>query len=140
MKMKVCYPAIIKKEGTEYLVEFPDLDGCFTYGNSLADALTMGEDALGLYIASLLENEKKIPEPSSIDTLKCKKDEVCNYIAADLVNHLRGTETTNKTLTLPKWLDQMSKEYNISASKVLQRALISEINMIEDKKDDDYKV
>ena len=140
MKMKVCYPAIIRKEKSKYIVEFPDLDGCFTYGNSLADALTMGEDALGLYMASLLENGGKAPDPSSLDDLKCKKNEICNYIAADLVDHLRGTETINKTLTLPKWLDQMSKEYNISPSKVLQRALISEINMIEEKKEDEYKV
>ena len=36
--MKTAYPAIIHNENDEYWVEFPDLEGCFSDGETLADA------------------------------------------------------------------------------------------------------
>ena len=49
--MKTAYPAIIHPENGRYWVEFPDLDGCFSDGDTLAEAVSNAEEALGLFFA-----------------------------------------------------------------------------------------
>ena len=46
---KYTYPTVFtpEKDGG-YSVLFPDLEGCFTCGDNLADAIFMAEDALAL--------------------------------------------------------------------------------------------
>lgn len=46
-----------------YSVEFPDLPGCFSFGDTLNEAAAMGADAAKTYMASLLSREEAIPEP-----------------------------------------------------------------------------
>ena len=66
--MKLFYPAKIKyiKEDKAYLVEFPDLPGCLTEGDSLEEAKQNARDALTGYLASIFERNFRIPEPSKI--------------------------------------------------------------------------
>jgi predicted RNase H-like HicB family nuclease len=49
--MEKFYYAVIKKDGDAYSVTFPDIDGCFTQGYSMEEAILMAEDAL----AAILE-------------------------------------------------------------------------------------
>ncbi len=62
----IFYPAIIKydKEDKAYLVEFPDLQGCVTYGESLSEAKANAEEALSGYLASVFDRGFKIPARS----------------------------------------------------------------------------
>jgi antitoxin HicB len=66
--MKICYPAKIKyiHSDKSYLVEFPDLPGCLTEGDSLDDAIHNAREALTGYLASIFERNLKIPEPSKM--------------------------------------------------------------------------
>jgi antitoxin HicB len=62
--MKLTYPALITQEGDDYLVEFPDVKGAVTYGESLEHALAMASEALSGVLEVMLENEQDIPLPS----------------------------------------------------------------------------
>ena len=43
------YPAIFSSDGNGgYIISFPDLLGCVTEGDTLAEAVEMAEDALGI--------------------------------------------------------------------------------------------
>ncbi len=66
--MILAYPAKIKyyKEDRSYAVEFPDLPGCLTEGETLEDAKVNAREALTGYLASVFEREYKIPDPSKI--------------------------------------------------------------------------
>ncbi len=66
--MILCYPAKIKyiSEDKMYFVEFPDLPGCLTEGETLDDAKHNAQEALTGYLASVFERNLKIPEPSNI--------------------------------------------------------------------------
>jgi len=66
--MILCYPAKIKylKDDRSYLVEFPDLPGCLTEGDTLDDAKLNAREALTGYLASIFEREYKIPDPSEM--------------------------------------------------------------------------
>lgn len=87
--MKFVYPAVFYKEPNgAYSVDFPDLPGCVTCGDSLTDAFYMAEDAAAGWISTSIEDGEEIPKPS-------KLDEVCfdpefgtegfiNYVFLDL--------------------------------------------------------
>ena len=60
------YPAIFHKEGGGYWVEFPDLPGCLSEGNSAEDALLMAGDALYGWLSSV----KDAPSPSHLDAIQ----------------------------------------------------------------------
>lgn len=56
------YIAKIAKEEDGFTVEFPDIPGCYTCGDSLEEALTMAEDALYAVLYAKLEDKDPLPE------------------------------------------------------------------------------
>jgi len=63
------YPLTIRpltaEEGSGYLVEFPDLPGCMSDGETLAEALANAADAQGAWIAAMREAGRPIPSPGA---------------------------------------------------------------------------
>ena len=126
--MKLVYPAIFKPYEDEtggYVVEFPDLPGCVTGGDNLAEAILMAEDAASGWILTELEEGKKAPKASEISTLKTEAGEFVNLVALDMTAYAMkyGSKSVKKTLTIPAWLNTFVEENGISCSKVLQEAL-----------------
>ena len=66
--MKISYPAIIKFSSKDkvYNVEFPDLPGCTTYGDSEEEALKNAQEVLSGYLESIDSRKLCIPESSKI--------------------------------------------------------------------------
>ena len=64
--MILTYPAKIKHitEDKSYLVEFPDLPGCLTEGDTLDVAKQNAKEALTGYLSSIFERNLKMPDPS----------------------------------------------------------------------------
>lgn len=58
------YIAKIEKdeEGDGYIVQFPSLRGCLTYGNTVEEAIKMAKEALELYIESLKDEGWPLPK------------------------------------------------------------------------------
>ena len=42
----VFYPAVFHPEATGYSVTVPDIEGCFTQGDTMDEALRMAQDAI----------------------------------------------------------------------------------------------
>ena len=59
--MSYLYQAIITPDEEGFSVEAPDLPGCFTFGDTLEEAVSMAADAMKTYIASLLLDGEKPP-------------------------------------------------------------------------------
>ena len=59
------FPAIIERDGEGYFVSFPDLDGCFSSGETVIEAFLNAREALALYLYDLTE----IPTASDIDSV-----------------------------------------------------------------------
>ena len=55
---KVFYPVVFHPEEVGYSVSVPDLDGCFTQGDDMNEAVAMAQEAMGL----MLEDYKVYPE------------------------------------------------------------------------------
>jgi antitoxin HicB len=51
------------EDGGGYLIEYPDLPGCISDGDTVADAIRNGEDAKRTWIAAMREAGRTIPAP-----------------------------------------------------------------------------
>lgn len=67
--MKYLYPVAIElgDEKTAYGVCFPDLDGCFTAGDTYDEALINAPDAIDMYLEDLADNGNTPPTPTKIE-------------------------------------------------------------------------
>jgi antitoxin HicB len=64
--MRRPYRTVISGDDEEgYLIEVPDLPGCMTAGETVAEAVAMLDEAMLLWIGAALEEGTTIPEPSS---------------------------------------------------------------------------
>ena len=83
--MQYVYPAIFREDkempGT-WCIEFPDIEGAVTQGNSLYDAIFMAEDVLNLILTDWEDAKasgevfnNKIAEPTPIKKVVAEPDE-----------------------------------------------------------------
>lgn len=129
---KYVYPAIFEKEPEGgYSVYFPDIEGCYTQGENLAEAVENAEDALCLALYDLEEKNAAIKEASDISTLTVKDGDFTSLVSCDTIEYRRyfDSKAVKKTLTIPNWLNVMSERANINFSAVLQKALMQELNI-----------
>lgn len=128
--MKYVYPAIfIPSEHGSYCVEVPDLPGCRTCGDSLADAIEMAEDAVAMWLWDAENEKESIPQASN--KLKAKEPCIVNLIKADTDKYRRehDTRAVKKTLTIPSWLNTQAERANAPFSQILQQGLKDYLGM-----------
>lgn len=125
--MKLVYPAIfrpcVEKEG--YTVVVPDLPGCVTEGETLADAILMAEDAASGWILDELEDGNAVPSASPIETIRVSSGEFVNLLVLNMDSYAEkyGNKTVRKNLTIPAWLNTFAEKQKVNFSQVLTDAL-----------------
>ncbi len=124
--MLFIYPAIFHKENNSYWVEFPDLEGCQTYGDTLNETMEYAQEALSAYLLTLLEQNLPLAQPSDISSLSYGSDSFITLVTCD-INRYKDTKAVKKTLTIPAWLNERALAMNINFSQVLQEALLAKI-------------
>lgn len=125
MKNKYLYPAIFHFADDGISVEFPDLPGCLTYGDDEEEAFKNAKEALELHMFGLEEDLEDIPEASHIKNIKLEENETLVFIDVWMIpvrDQLRN-KAVKKTLTIPKWLNDVATENKVNFSLVLQGAL-----------------
>jgi len=130
---KYIYPAIFTpEENGKFSIDFPDIDGCFTCGDNLADGLEMANDALALMLTHYEDKKHEIPVASSINDLTIKNGEFATYISCDtaVYRRLMNNMSVKKTLTIPAWLNETATAAGINFSQILQDALKEKLNLI----------
>lgn len=126
--MKLAYPAIFHHEGVSYWVEFPDIVGCNTFGDTLDETLFNAKEALELHAVTLLENGEKLNKPSDISDIKTDDDSFVTLIYGDISNYLSSAKAVKKTLTIPKWVNDIGIQHHINFSQTLTDAIIHQYN------------
>ena len=124
------YPAIVHLDDDGIWLEFPDLVGCTSFGDSIEEVYDNAVEAMEVYILSALENNISLPKSSDINILKKSVDDnsFITFIKAN-VDLAKNTKSIKKTLTIPEWLNKLAIEKNINFSQVLQEALVKKINL-----------
>lgn len=130
--MKKAYPIVITKlkEESGYLVYIPDFE-VNTEGESIADAIEMARDAIGLLGIDLEDDNKGLPIPSDIDKICHSNSDILSLVDVDFAEYRRKNDmrTVKKNCTIPSWLNYKAEEAGINFSATLQTALKKELNI-----------
>jgi predicted RNase H-like HicB family nuclease len=121
--MKLTYPVCFyeDEESGSYAVEIPDLPGCVTGGDTLADAILMGVDAASGWILTELEECRSIPPASAIDAIQPDSGGFVSLLVLDMDTYAEryGNKAVRKNLTIPAWLNTFAEANHINFSQVL---------------------
>lgn len=144
--MFVTYPAVFYKEDNGYSVFFAGFEGG-TCGDTIEEAYKMAIDWLGMNLMDYYLQNKPLPKARDVekvniedclvflDTPEERKEESkkCfkTLIGFDLVEYIKDTQKTvvRKNVTIPSWLNEMGKNYNLNFSNLLQEAIKRELDI-----------
>lgn len=123
----VFYPAVFLKEQDGYSIRIPDIDGCFSEGDTLDEACQNALDAIGLN----LEGMADYPVPSEPNKIVLEQGEFIVMLEFNMVDYLKRNDTraVKKTLTIPSWLNSLAEENHVNFSSVLQSALKNQLDI-----------
>lgn len=92
---KYIFPAVFTLDKNDpnypngvYLVNFPDLEGTYTDGETLEEAYDMAEDVLATMLLCMKEQNKDIPPMSNPKDIKCDSNSFVSLVKVDLNNFL----------------------------------------------------
>jgi len=125
--MKYVYPAIFEDDDGKIGVSVPDIPGCFTFGDDMAEALLMAEDAIAMMLVQYENEGQSVPVASSISDIKT--DGIVSLVLADTEKWRKqfDNRAVKKTLTIPSWLNGLAEKEGLNFSQVLQEALQSKL-------------
>ena len=142
--MKVTYPVIFTEAETNILIEVPDL-GILTEANeegakkgTIADAIMMARDAIGISCIEKEDEGKNLVSPSILSDIDVSKGtfftdgkSFVSLVDVDLVIYRRmlDNKTVRRNVTLPNWLNQEADKAKLNVSKVLQEALMTKLGV-----------
>lgn len=138
--MKQVYPTFIAEYNGDFLAYVPDMD-IYTEGKSIADAIGMARDAIGLKGIDYEDDGKELPIPSNADMAmeKAKEDTeifdystgILTFVDIDFSEYRKrmDNKTVRRNVTLPNWLNVEAEKAHINVSRVLQDALMAKLNV-----------
>lgn len=135
--MKKVYPVILTQTQDVVLVEVPDLE-ILTEGMSLADAIEMARDAIGVTGISMEDHGESIPEPTNINDVDVMNGtfvgdghSVVSLVDIDFAEYRKKSDNkmVRRNVTLPNWLNLEAEKAKINVSKVLQEALMQKLGI-----------
>ena len=105
---------------------------------TIADAIVMARDAIGLTCINLQDENKEIPEPTALSDLDVNKgtfaqdgEGVISLVDVDLTVYRRVVDNkmVRRNVTLPNWLNREAEEAHLNVSAVLREALMSTLGV-----------
>ena len=99
----IFYPAIFHPEETGYSVEIPDIEGCFTQGDTMDEAVRMA--------------------------LHVDPEDFVVMVPFDMEEYEKRYRPVKKTLSIPGWLNDAAESAHINFSGVLQDALKEKLHL-----------
>ena len=133
--MKKVYP-IILTQGAKFIVVYvPDFN-INTQGETIAEAIEMARDAIGLMGIDMQDDGEELPEASALTDVKANSDaDIITLVDVDFTEYRRKNDmkVVKKNCTLPSWLCYEAEKANINFSQLLQAAIKQELNLPEYK-------
>lgn len=134
VKERYLYPAIFSEDQDGVAVEFPDLPGCLTCANLIDEAFDMAREAMGLHLYGVEQRGESAPIPSVPSKLMTGLGPRQSIVMIEVwMAPIRGgveNKAVKKTLTIPKWLNDLAERQNVNFSQVLQDALKAHLGLV----------
>lgn len=133
--MKKVYHTIFTQAKDCVLVEVPDME-ILTEGKTIAEAIEMARDAIGLKGITMEDMGEKIPEASeSVDiengTFYEEGAGIISLVDVDfdIYRKMQDDKMVRRNVTLPNWLNQAAEQARLNVSRVLQEALMERLEV-----------
>src|SRR5260221_14332504 len=112
------YPFIIRhlsiEEGGGYLIEFPDLPGCISDGETIDEAIENGKDAVNCWIETAKEVGRPIPKPGDLESQSGKwVQRVPKSIHLRLVNRAKQEGVSLNTLVITLLVESLTGQSHL---------------------------
>lgn len=108
------YPLAIEKVSDGYVVAVPDVEGCYSAGDTLEEALVNSRQAIESHIELLVRDGADIPMPTSIDNHRNDPDYEGHDVFFSIIDvdlsHLMG-KAEKINVTLPSLLIRRIDDY-----------------------------
>lgn len=130
------YPIAIETgdDSTAFGVVVPDLPGCFSAGDTLDEAMENAREAVALWIETAIDNDREIPKPSTVATLKTDP-EYSGWVWAlvEVDPSLVDDKAERVNITVPRRIlsriDRYAASHGETRSGLLVRAALDRIAM-----------
>ena len=128
--MKAVYPVIFTDVDTNILIEVPDL-GILTEANeegkkkgTIADAIVMARDAIGINALQLEDEGKELPKPFS-KAIEKEEGDIVTLVDVDIAEYRKKQDNrmVKKNCTIPYYLNVEAEKAGINFSRLLQDAI-----------------
>lgn len=126
------YYAIFDIEPDGISIEFPDLDGAFSSGSDMHEALYMAKDLLEGWLLLAEDEGDPLPVPSSLSDMQERHPNsliIPVEVNLELAREKHFGKPVKKTLTIPSYVNTLAVENGINFSQVLTEALKSKLQI-----------
>lgn len=131
--MVLYFSVFHKNSDGQYEVNFPDLEPyAATFGDTLEEALKSAHDALTGYLLTEEDYNEKVPSPTTDPAkfdVKSPNFIVPIEVNLSLERQKEQNKLVKKTLSIPKYLNDLGIENQINFSQTLTTALKNELNI-----------
>lgn len=125
--MKLLYPACFYpcEESNGYTVIVPDLPGCVSEGDTLADAILMGTDAASGWLLDELEDGNPLPKATNINDIQPENGGIVSLLVLDMDSYAEkyGKNAVRKNLTIPAYMNTYIESRGLSLSQIAREAI-----------------
>ncbi|PAK77516.1 type II toxin-antitoxin system HicB family antitoxin [Lentilactobacillus parakefiri] len=130
MEKRLIYLIIVEEfnddDGHYFVATSPNIPGMVTQGDSLADVAYWAEDAIG----TMLEDQHEYPAPQDPTKWQLNPHQKLIYVTVDMKKLLEASsKTIRRTITVPKYLNDLAKENHINVSGLTTKALKSKLGI-----------
>jgi len=114
-KLTTDYPFIIRhlssEEGGGFFIEFPDLPGCISDGETIEEAIKNGIDAIACWMAAAKESGRTIPKPGQSEQQSGKwVQRVPKSVHSRLVEKAKDEGVSLNTLVVSMLAEGLGKQ------------------------------
>ena len=122
--MTYVYPVVFTNLGDGYMAYVPDLK-INTQGDTLAQAIYMARDAIGLTGITLQDDGANVPAPSPLTSVPHGDGEFVSMVDIDFDAYRRANDlrAVRKNVTIPGYLNDLAEKAGVNFSQVLQEGL-----------------
>lgn len=135
MKDRYIFPAVFTEEKRGVSILFPDLPGCCPCADTMEEAFGNAKEALQLHLYGMEEDGEAIPMPSKASALRHAEGQSIAMIDAWMppFREKMLNKSTNKTVTIPRWLDIEARREQVNLSRLLQESLKHYLGITDSK-------
>ena len=125
------YPVIFHPEEVGFSTIVPDIEGCFSQGDDMAEAVSMTQDAIGLMLEDVIDGNNELPHPTAPNMITVEPGDFLVILEFDELSYRKRnqSQSVKKTLSIPMWLNHAAEAQGVNFSNILQKALKQELNI-----------